>query len=114
VSKLVALIEQKIAKQVPADKPALRVVAPAKQQRTRLDAITRESHLRMVRSLRKHYKAFGFEILVNQATIGKADLDDLDDDELIALHRDLDRARECLNDGITFEEAGLIRSHVTA
>lgn len=79
----------------------------------RMDEVTRQSHIRVIRSLVRAYRQFGFQLLVDQATIGKAGIDDLDADGLIALHRDLDRARECLADGITFEEAGLIRSRYT-
>lgn len=75
-----------------------------------MDEITRQSHIRMINSLARAYRHFGFQLLIDQATIGKAGIDDLDDDALIALHRDLDRARECVNDGVTFEDAGLIRS----
>ena len=75
-----------------------------------MDAIMRESHMRMIRSLTKGYRQFGFQLLVDQATIGRAGIEDLPDSELLALHRDLDRARECLADGVSFEEAGLLRS----
>ena len=74
-----------------------------------LDDVTRESHLRMVRSLAKAFRHCGFQLLLDQATLGKSGLDELSDDELIALHRDLDRARECMQDGIDFQEAGLLR-----
>jgi len=75
-----------------------------------MDEVMRQSHYRMIRSLTRAYRQFGFQLLVDQATMGKSGVDDLSDDELIGLHRDLDRARECLQDGITFEEAGLLRS----
>lgn len=75
-----------------------------------LDDVTRESHLRMVRSLVGAFRHCGFQLLVDQATLGKVGLDELSDDELIELHRNLDRARECMQDGIDFQEAGLLRS----
>lgn len=75
-----------------------------------MDPITRESHLRVIRQLRKAFRGFGFELIIAQATIGKTGVEALDDDALIALHRDLDRARECINEGVTFEDAGLVRS----
>lgn len=64
----------------------------------------------MITSLRKFYKPFGMDVIVNQALIGKAGVDQLEDDELVALLRSIDRARECISDGISFEEAGLIRA----
>ncbi|KRG39117.1 hypothetical protein ARC78_14965 [Stenotrophomonas pictorum JCM 9942] len=75
-----------------------------------MDDITRQSHVRVIKSLVRAYRQFGFQLLVDQATVGVAGIDDLSDDDLIALHRDLERGRECLADGITFDEAGLIRS----
>ncbi len=75
-----------------------------------MDDVTRQSHIRMIKSLAIAYRQFGFQLLVDQATIGKVGIDDLDDDGLIGLHRDLERARECLNDGVSFEEAGLLKS----
>lgn len=74
------------------------------------DSVVRESHIRMIRSLARTYRQFGMQLLVDQATLGKAGIDDLTDDELIALHRDLDRARECIRDDVSFEEAGILRN----
>lgn len=107
VSKLVALIEQKIAKRVPPDKPALRVVRDSVAEPTAtLDAVTRGSHAKMIRHLAKRYR---LQILVDQATFGKGAVDKLPDDELVALHHELQRARECMADGISLEDAGFIR-----
>lgn len=61
----------------------------------------------MIGHLRKRY---GLQVLVDQATFGKGSVDRLEDHELIALHMDLERARECMADGITLEDAGLLRS----
>lgn len=60
----------------------------------------------------KAFRPYGLQLLVDQATIGKCGVDDLDDDALIDLHRNLERALECIQDGVTFEEAGLIRTHL--
>lgn len=61
----------------------------------------------MIGHLRKRY---GLQVLIDQAIFGKGSVERLDDDELIALHKDLERARECMADGITLEDAGLLRS----
>lgn len=74
-----------------------------------MDDITRESRLRLIRELARVYRDCGFNVIIKQATIGKSGLDALSDEEVIQLHRDLDRARECIRDGIDFEEAGLIK-----
>lgn len=65
----------------------------------------------MISSLRKFYKPFGIDVIVNQALIGKSGVDQLEDEELVALLRAIDRARECISDGISFEEAGLLRPY---
>lgn len=74
------------------------------------DSVVRESHIRMIRSLARTYRQFGVQLIVDQATLGKAGLEELTDGELIALHRDLDRARECIRDDVSFEEAGILRN----
>ncbi|WP_396615530.1 hypothetical protein ACHZ97_14755 [Lysobacter soli] len=109
-----ALIEEKLGEKLPAPKPDLRLVnasmhihAPRARE---MDAVTRESHIRLIGSLRRFYKPYGMDLIVNQALLGKGTLDDLSDEDLIALQRTIDRARECIADGISFEEAGLIRA----
>lgn len=87
-------------------RPQLRIVGKIEPQR-RLDPVTRESHVKMIGHLRRRY---GLQVLVDQAVFGKGSVDQLDDDELVALHRDLERARECMADGISLEDAGLLRS----
>lgn len=72
-----------------------------------LDPVNRESHVRMILHLRDRYR---LHFLVAQGLFGKNGFGDLSDDEVIALHRDLDRAVQCIQDGISFEDAGLIRS----
>ncbi len=74
-----------------------------------MDLVTRESHIRLIRSLARAYRHHGFDLLINQATIGRSSMDQLSDAELIALHDDIDRARECVAEGISFDLAGLIR-----
>lgn len=72
-----------------------------------MDAATRESHLRIIRHLRRRW---GLHLLVDQATFGHGGLDGLPDEELAQLHRDMHRARECMDEGIALEDAGLIRN----
>lgn len=103
---MVALMEQVLGKQVPAGRPALRLVSRTHFVPESADPVTRESHLRMIRHLRNRY---GLQMLVDQATFGRGSLEQLDDRELAALHADLFRAFECLRDGVSWEDAGLIR-----
>jgi hypothetical protein len=64
----------------------------------------------MIRNLRNAYKRLGMELIVSQALVGKGGLDDLEDEELINLLNDIHRARECIQDGVGFDDAELIRS----
>ena len=87
-------------------RPALRSVPERAKPAHTLDWIVRESHMRMIRHLTRRY---GMQVLVDQALFGYASLDDLPDDDLKRLHSDLHRAFECLSEGISLEDAGLIR-----
>lgn len=98
-------LQERIAAAPPA-KPQVRTF-PALQT---TDSVTRESHIRVVTGLRRYYRAYGMDLIVNQALIGKGSIDDLDDEELTALLHTMDQARECIRDGICFEDAGLLRT----
>lgn len=74
-----------------------------------MDPITRASHVRMIKHLRRIYR---LHCLVDQATFGKGEIEDLSDEEVVALHRELERARDCIRDGISLEDAGLLKSQV--
>lgn len=105
-----AILEKKFGHAVPAKKPDLRAVSAAKppaEPVRRFDSITRDSHLQRIRYLAKGY---GLRWLIDQATFDRPGMDSLEDDELVALHRDMDRAMECRRDGIPFEDADLVRS----
>lgn len=104
MERIVALLESKLGKQFPA-KPHLRL---AEARPAGMDATVRESHLRMIRSLRRSYRGFGMDLIVNRATLGKSSLDDLSDDEVLSLHRDMHRAIDCIQNDVPFEVAGLI------
>lgn len=79
------MLEAKLGKQFPA-KPHLRLAECAPQG---MDAAVRESHLRMIRSLRRSYRAYSMDLIVNRATLGKGSIDDLSDAEVLALHKDM-------------------------
>lgn len=83
---------------------------PARVTRV-LDDVERESRIRWIQALARAYRPQGMDLIVKQAMISKRYMSDLSDEELLELHRNIDRARECMADGITFEEAGLLRSH---
>ena len=100
------MLEKRLGNKAPAKRPDLHVVKPEPHKAITEDVVTRESRLRMIRHLNKRY---GMQMLVDQATFGRGSLDLLDDNEIAQLHHDLHRAYDCLCDGVTWEEAGLIQ-----
>lgn len=100
-----------ISKTVKGVRPArshLRLVEPPAP--SRFDSITRESCVKRVRFLRDAYR---LHWLVDQATFNLPGIDSLTDDQLAALLTGLERARECIAEGISFDDAGLVQD-VTA
>ncbi|GGD45828.1 hypothetical protein [Pseudoxanthomonas indica] len=90
--------------------PVLRLVsrAPARQ----FDPATRDFILRRIRFLRARY---GLAWLVDQHQLSSASVEHLADHALAALLADLERGRECIADGISFDDAELVRdtsSHI--
>jgi hypothetical protein len=107
VDRLAALIKSALQSEQ-GQRPNLTVVGGQEPpKREYLDSVTRESYVRMIGHLRRRY---GLQMLVDQAIFGKGSVDRLGDEELEALYKDLERARECIADGISFEDAGLLRS----
>lgn len=74
-----------------------------------MDALTRESHIKMIGHIRRRW-GYPMQQLIDQACFGLAGPDKLPDEELVALHRNLERAQDCIRDGVSFEDAGLIKS----
>ena len=89
----------------PAKPPHLRLVdTPPKQL---FDSITRDACLKRIRFLRK---AYSLAWLVDQHTFDAPALESLTDESLSDLLRAMERARECIADGVSFEDAGLVES----
>lgn len=86
-------------------KPKLRVVTTPRP--TKFDAITRDHVLRRIRTLSKAYR---LAWLIEQNTFNQPSIDTLEDQELSELLSTLERARECIAEGIPFEDAGLVQS----
>lgn len=108
LGRLVAVIEDGLK---PRAKPRLRVVqADEEYVPQRLCELQRESHRRMIRHIRRRWGS-AMQQLIDQATFGLAGLEQLDDEALTQLHKDLERAQDCMRDGVSFEDAGLLRSH---
>ena len=73
-----------------------------------MDELTRDSHCRMIRHLRRCWGQ-PMQMLIDQACFGQPGIESLADGDLVQLHQDLERAAECLRDGVSFEDAGLLR-----
>jgi hypothetical protein len=71
-----------------------------------LDDAKRGARLRRIEFLTNRY---GLQWLTDQVTAG-ASPDELDDDALIALGKDFERALECIQDGVSFLDAGLVKA----
>lgn len=71
-----------------------------------LDEPTRELHRRRIGFLAGRY---GLQWLVDQETLQAGPLEELRDEQLLALQRDIERAREALSEGVSFDDIGLVR-----
>jgi hypothetical protein len=63
--------------------------------------------LKRIRFLRKAYQ---LAWLVDQHTFDLPTLESLSDEALSSLLRAMEKARECIADGVSFEDAGLVES----
>lgn len=88
-----------------SERPKLRLILPPTPKL--LDQISRESHLRRIMHLKRAYH-LGW--LVDQETFNVAAVSCLEDCDLIRLLNFMEHARECIVEGIPFEDAGLVRS----
>lgn len=84
-------------------RPSLRVVATPRA--SQFDSITRDCILRRIRYLARAYR---LQWLVDQEAFNEPNIDTLEDHALGRLLRKLETARECLQEGISFEDAGLV------
>lgn len=89
-------------------KPRLTVVR-SEPKPSGMHDVERDSHCRMIRHMRRRWGQ-PMQLLIDQACFGLPGIEQLDDRALVGLHRDLERAQDCLREGILFEDAGLIRS----
>ena len=90
-------------------RPPLALVTTPAIRTAGMDHVLRESHCRMIRHFRR---AWGqpMQLLIDQACFGYMGIEQLPDDDLIQLHKDLERAMDCIREGVSFEDAGLLRS----
>lgn len=86
-------------------RPKLRLVVPPTPRL--LDTISRDLHERRIVHLKR---AYGLGWLVDQECFNVPNLFALEDCDLIRLHGMMERARECVADGVSFDDVGLVRS----
>ena len=87
------------------ERPKLRLIIPPTPKL--LDQIAREAHLRRIMHLKRFYR---LEWLVDQETFNVANVSCLEDCDLIRLLNFMEHARECIVEGVSFEDAGLVRT----
>ncbi|WP_260476882.1 hypothetical protein [Stenotrophomonas sp. 278] len=74
------------------------------------DMIMRDWHCRMIRNIRRRCGEAGQHV-IDQACRGVMDIESLAYEDLLQLHKDMERAEECLREGISFHDAGLLRTY---
>lgn len=88
--------------------PHLQIVAtPKVRLAASMDSVTRMCAIRRIQMLARVYR---LHILLEQGIFGLSNIEQLEDDALRALLEDMERGRECVVEGVSLEEAGLIRS----
>lgn len=102
ISQLSELLDARIGKE--NGPPKLRLIVPPTSQL--LDSISRDAHLKRVAFLERRY---GLHWLVEQECFDVASTTLLEDCDLIRLLTMMERARECIADGVSFEDADLVR-----
>lgn len=105
--ELASRMAKAMGSEVGSDRPRLRLVKPQPPPRG-MDDLMRESHCKMIRHFRRRW-GYPMQMIIDQAVFGLAGIEQLDDEALIQLHKDMERAQECMLDGVSFEDAGLLR-----
>ena len=107
---LAEALARKAARHVSGRPPPLAVLqhlGPASSANaTSLDHITRRSILKRIRLLASSYQ---LQWLVDQETFATAGPEAVDDARLTQLLQDMEAARQCIVDGGSFDDIGLVR-----
>ena len=107
---LAEALARKAARHVSGRAPSLAVLhhsGPASSARvTTLDHITRRSILKRIRLLASSYQ---LQWLVDQETFATMGPEAIDDARLTQLLQDMEAARQCVVEGDSFDDIGLVR-----
>ncbi len=106
IDELVRLITARVTA-APSSRPNIKLVSTEVSPSHRMCSVSREAHVRRITDLKRFYR---LQWLVDQATFNVGTIDDLDDKGLVALLDDCERARECILEDVSFEDAGLVRT----
>ena len=108
--KLVDAMAARVDEVRPAPKPPAPQLHLVQPVRSGIDSITREAMVSRIRDLARMYR---LDWLVRQETFHVPTIELLEDDELSALLSDMEAGRECVVDGISFDDRGLVRSRAS-
>lgn len=107
LEKLAQLVANR-ARTLNGERPALKVVG--ERAEGSLDDSARDAYIGMIRQIRQGYDiSLGY--FVNQAILEHGSLEQMPDEELIALHAKLERAVECIQWDIPYEDTGSMENY---
>lgn len=111
IERLARLVAASVKGVRPA-RPGLKLVPDTQDTQAHIqhDTDTRSAYLQRIRFLAE---AYGLQWLVDQETFDRGSLRSLDAIKLAMLLETMERARECLLDGISLDDAGIARSLLT-
>lgn len=105
MNKKAEVLLQKLQDRI-ANAPRVKTIRIVVSTSIGMEPATRRSHIKMIRHLAK---LFRLQVLVDQAVFGRQNLESLEDSELLSLRQDIERAKECFEQGIPLEDAGLVK-----
>ena len=108
VRDLAVRVAEYVAGQRQGATPRPRLIVPEHARPPALlDPPTRELYQRRIYFLASRY---GLRWVIDQACLQCGAVEELSDEGLLELHRDIERAREAIAEGVSFDDIGLVRS----
>lgn len=109
IKKLADKVAEYVDAQREKAKPKLRLILPESAKDP--TALTEERRAWLVRRIRFAANQCGAPWLIDQALDGAESLETMTDAGLQRLHLDCEKALQCLLDGVSFMDAGLVRAY---